>query len=355
MTMRFAVIGVLLALCAHAPLGAQTFYKWTDDQGVTHYTQSPPPQKHISATEQTLRQDKRADPVCCRKVRQIAGKMAVWLTRGVSVVELQRSAYDPEFGGVLEIANFVSNRYKGGLRVNEIGNLAFQRCLTGNFAACDEDSQWNPPLPPTGGTGSGFIVSRQGHILTNHHVVAGCATVQLPAMDKTARVIAQDSQADLALLRADLPNTAIARFRQDTVRLGDSIVVAGYPLRGLLGSGLNVTTGTVSALRGMNDDRRLLQITAPVQPGNSGGPLLDQSGHVVGVVVAKLNALKVAQQSGDIPQNVNFAIRGGLVQKFLRQNDITFAAATSETLLATPDISERANQFTVLVRCTPTP
>src|SRR5439155_21695916 len=97
------------------------------------------------------------------------------------------------------------------------------------------------------------------------------------------------------------------------VRQGDGIVAVGFPLRGLLASGPNVTTGTISALAGLGDDSRYLQITAPVQPGSSGGPLLDQSGNVVGVVVGKLDALRVAQAIGDIPQNVNFAINAAVI------------------------------------------
>ncbi|MDA1325678.1 MAG: serine protease, partial [Proteobacteria bacterium] len=88
------------------------------------------------------------------------------------------------------------------------------------------------------------------------------------------------------------------------MRTGNDIIVAGYPLHGLLSSDLNVTKGIISALTGPGDDRRIMQITAPVQPGNSGGPLLDTSGNVVGVIVSKLNALRVARATGTLPANV---------------------------------------------------
>jgi len=88
-------------------------------------------------------------------------------------------------------------------------------------------------------------------------------------------------------------------------------VVAGYPLRGVLASGANVAAGNVAVLAGPGDDRRLIQITALVQPGNSGGPVLDSSGNAVGVVVSKLDAIAMAQATGDIPQNVNFAVSAG--------------------------------------------
>src|SRR6185295_986528 len=100
-------------------------------------------------------------------------------------------------------------------------------------------------------------------------------------------------------------------------RLGESVVAVGFPLSGLLSSDPIVTTGSISALSGLNNDRRAIQISAPIQPGNSGGPLLGENGSVVGIVMAKLNALKMVQATGDIPQNVNFAISVGIVQPFL--------------------------------------
>jgi S1-C subfamily serine protease len=94
-----------------------------------------------------------------------------------------------------------------------------------------------------------------------------------------------------------------------SARLGEEIVVYGFPLAGLLASSGNVTTGNITALAGLGDDIRFLQISAPVQPGNSGGPVLDRNGNIVGIVVSKLDAIKTAIATQDIPQNVNFAIK----------------------------------------------
>ena len=122
------------------------------------------------------------------------------------------------------------------------------------------------------------------------------------------QVIAGDVQSDLALIEGPTSSKSATFSQGRGVRPGDDIVVIGFPLHGLLTSDPSVTTGNVSALAGPGDDRRFLQITAPVQQGNSGGPLLDLAGNVVGVVVAKLDAIKVANLIGDIPQNVNFAV-----------------------------------------------
>ncbi len=136
-----------------------------------------------------------------------------------------------------------------------------------------------------------------------------------------------------------------------TVRAGDNVVVVGFPLRGLLASQTNVTTGTISATAGLRDDTRYLQITAPVQPGNSGGPLLDQSGNIVGVVVSTLDALKLAELTGDIPQNVNFAIKASVARTFLDTHNVEYLTSTSTTKLDAADIGEQAREFTVLIEC----
>jgi S1-C subfamily serine protease len=127
--------------------------------------------------------------------------------------------------------------------------------------------------------------------------------------------------------------------------------VYGFPLTGALAAGGNFTTGNVTALAGLADDSRFLQISAPVQPGNSGGPLLDRNGTVVGIVVAKLNALEIASATGDIPQNVNFAIKASVAAAFLDAQSVAHAENAGVGALSTPDIAERAKSFTVQVVC----
>ena len=95
----------------------------------------------------------------------------------------------------------------------------------------------------------------------------------------------------------------------------------------------------------------MIQITAPVQPGNSGGPILDQSGHVVGVVVARLDAIKLAKRTGRLPQNVNFAISAGTVRAFLDANNVPYEVERSGETLPTADIAAKARDFTVRVEC----
>jgi hypothetical protein len=104
-----------------------------------------------------------------------------------------------------------------------------------------------------------------------------------------------------------------AKLSAYPAQLNSDVTAIGFPLQGIL-SGLNVTRGSVSGEYGIGGSPDELQVTAPVQPGNSGGPLVNQAGDIVGVVSSKLNATKVADAIGDIPQNVNFAIRGQTLQ-----------------------------------------
>jgi S1-C subfamily serine protease len=135
------------------------------------------------------------------------------------------------------------------------------------------------------------------------------------------------------------------------IRPADEVVALGFPYAGLLASSPQVTAGTVSALAGLFDDSRYLQFTAPVQPGNSGGPLLDRSGNLVGIVAARINDVAVAKVTGSLPQNINFAIKTSIVREFLDANRISYLAAPSETKLDPADVGETATKFTVLVRC----
>lgn len=180
--------------------------------------------------------------------------------------------------------------------------------------------------------GSGFFVSRDGRVLTNAHVVKNCVSISVAAEPASmpsaarvsrARVLGRDVTNDLALLATSLqPGAAVPGWRF-SVRQGEDIAIYGFPLAGLLASGGEVTTGTVAALSGVNQDGRELEITAPIQPGNSGGPVFDRSGNVVGIVVAKLDALKIAQVTQDIPENVGFAIKASVARDFLESTTRT--------------------------------
>ncbi len=204
-------------------------------------------------------------------------------------------------------------------------------------------------------SGTGFFITRQGHVLTNAHVVNGCKTITVqqpggPAISATA--VAMDKQNDLALLQAGAaaPTTAPLRGGR-SVRPGEAIVVYGFPLSGIMSSGGVLTTGVVNALSGTGDDSRFLQISAPVQPGNSGGPVLDIAGTVVGVTSKSISTNNAAQAFGATPQNVNYAIKTEVVRTFLSTAGVATDSGTGGREMSAADVGERARTFTVHIEC----
>jgi serine protease Do len=126
-------------------------------------------------------------------------------------------------------------------------------------------------------TGTAFVVGTQGQLLTNNHVVNECDSVQVKREGQTvkASIVSQDDVNDLAILKLDRSTPGLAIRSDPPVRIGEQIITFGFPLNGALASDGVLTVGNVNALAGLANDVRMLQISVPVQPGNSGGPLLD--------------------------------------------------------------------------------
>jgi S1-C subfamily serine protease len=204
-------------------------------------------------------------------------------------------------------------------------------------------------------TGTGFVLDASGHIVTNNHVISDCVGDVRGNLvgDNTAtlRIVSADEMNDLALLQAPGSFKDTAIIRSTAVHSGDSVIAIGFPFHGLLTSDFTVTTGIVSSLSGLLNDSRFLQISAPVQPGNSGGPLLDTSGHVVGVVAEKINALKIAKATGNIPENISFAIKTGALRDFLDNSVVPYRTSDSTTELKNAEIASAARAYTMLISC----
>jgi S1-C subfamily serine protease len=209
-----------------------------------------------------------------------------------------------------------------------------------------------PPRTPSSGTG--FFVDGTGHVLTNDHVAGRCAQIAVVAAGqrRNAQIVARDTKLDLALLATGVPSTAFASFRTAAPpRAGEAVTLVGFPLRGLLAPEPIVSTGIVNAVAGLRGDATQIQISAPVQRGNSGGPLLDASGNVIGIVVAKLDAMKLAQETGDLPQNINFAIKGDVARTFLEKHRVTPRTGTWTRPIDTVGVAAIARAMTVAVEC----
>lgn len=256
----------------------------------------------------------------------------------------------------------VSGKSMSALRIQQRGDAGWVS-LVGEFdcGSAPKVAQQPTPAPKAKAAtnqfepvGTAFFVNAVGELVTNKHVIDGCTAIYVLVGNKQRSAVLRgaDSAMDLAVLSVDATPTAHPRIRtaRDD-RLGETIIVAGYPLQGILSAGLNITTGTVSALAGLLNNTQILQITAPVQPGNSGGPLLDENGSVAGVVVSKLNAVAVAKYTGDIPQNVNFAIKSSVLRGFLEANGIDYTNAGTSTKSSVVKIAESAKAFTLPIFC----
>lgn len=204
-------------------------------------------------------------------------------------------------------------------------------------------------------TGTAFFINLQGNIVSNYHVVQKCNIIEVSnALFKSkANLLFTDNINDLAVLIVDtIPPPSIGYFRiGKELRLGDDIIAVGYPLGSLLGGSVKVTKGNISSLTGIANDSSMLQISAPIQPGSSGGPLLDNSGNIVGIVSAKLSELATLKATGSLPQNVNFAIKSQTVQLFLDTHKINYSVQHSDKYFETADIIEKAEKFTFQVQC----
>lgn len=252
--LRLASALLLAALAVPAPAEV---YKWTDDDGEVHYSDEPPPD---AATDQPETE--------------------------AQVLELE----DEE---------------------NDDGE------------ANGPDNGGSEPDAKQGrvGIATGWAIAPR-KIVTNHHVVDGADSVEIVLGENRrvpARMLGSDPDHDLALLGFADEDTRLEPIPVQTAPAptGSEVLTIGYPHIDVMGSAPKVTTGLINATSGVRDDKRLYQISTPIQKGNSGGPLFNKQGQVVGVIVGKLNAAAVARASGDLPQNVNYAVKSQFLAPWL--------------------------------------
>lgn len=172
---------------------------------------------------------------------------------------------------------------------------------------------------PRGGSGTGFLISADGLVVTNHHVIDGANSIEVHrgTMIYPASVVAQDRANDLAILKSDVKGRPLSLASARSSQRGDEVLTVGYPLSTFAGESQKATFGRINATAGLRDDARYLQIDVPIQPGNSGGPLLNRRGEVIGVVSARLDDGAVFQRTGAVPQNVNYALKADYVTVLL--------------------------------------
>jgi S1-C subfamily serine protease len=227
-------------------------------------------------------------------------------------------------GGTAPVAQYV--RRPDGTAVPVGTDPGTQPAMPGKPASDGAVAEAPSPADRRGGrpvgTGSAFAVTANGMAVTNAHVVRGCRSVT-DDQGRPVRIIASDRGRDLALISVGHGFPSVVRFRdRATVDLGETVLVFGFPYGQALGTGINVTNGIVTGLAGPGGDASRFQMNAAVQPGNSGGPAVDDAGMLLGVAVGRLNDIAVLRATGSLPQGVNFAIRAAEVEGFLAEQGV---------------------------------
>ena len=174
----------------------------------------------------------------------------------------------------------------------------------------------DPATTVSASSGSGFAITSSGHVITNHHVIEGCQNVKIHSEGRTypATILTFDPNNDIALLKGDFRPSSVFPLSNVNPELLQDIYVAGYPFGQQISSTVKVTKGIVSSLTGIGNNFSNIQIDAALQPGNSGGPILDDKGNVIGVAVAKLDIKKILEDYGTIPENTNFGVKMSVVR-----------------------------------------
>jgi len=245
-------------------------------------------------------------------------------------IEFNSTAYK----SVFSTAYFMSDHSKQGTTsfINDKGileiklknpedNSELNATFIKNYPSTDSKSfvDLNKENPQTSGTG--FVISESGLIVTNWHVVENSSSIEVffPQINKTfnATTIIKDSKNDVAILK--LTEFSFSKIFNNPIpytitpsnnaKQGNKVFTLGFPLGNFLGQTSKLSDGIINSLYGIQDDPRLMQISNPIQPGNSGGPLFNSSGEIIGIVVATLNAKYFYENADIIPQNVNFAIK----------------------------------------------
>jgi len=168
---------------------------------------------------------------------------------------------------------------------------------------------------------TGFAISENGLIVTAYHVIKDAKVIKVYLSKDSsisAMILHSDPMNDLAVLKTEscTPNfLQIAPMR--TVKMGDKVFTIGFPVSSVLGQEAKYTEGVISSISGLKDASSILQITVPVQPGNSGGALVNERGEVVGVITSSAAILPFIEESGTLPQNVNWAVKADYLRPLI--------------------------------------
>ena len=165
-------------------------------------------------------------------------------------------------------------------------------------------------------SGTGFVISENGLIVTSEHVIKDAKNIEIVLRNGSklkAVVLNKDPINDVAILKVDLKSSYLKLISSRSKNKGDEVFTLGYPLVSLQGQEQKATFGRINALSGVKGDVRYMQVDVPIQPGNSGGPLIDSNGNVVGVITSMLHQMNTLRATGVLPQNVNYTVKSDYI------------------------------------------
>jgi S1-C subfamily serine protease len=201
---------------------------------------------------------------------------------------------------------------------------------------------------PSGNTGTGFAITSNGFIVTAYHVVENATNIQVRFPSGRwvlAKPLKLSRTTDIAILKTDVTTSAHLYLADMTrVKQGQRVFTLGYPVPGVLGEQVKYTEGVISSLSGLQGEDSLMQITVPVQPGNSGGPLVNEAGEVVGIITSSAAITAFFRITGTLPQNVNWAVKGNYILSLLNDKPKV------ENRDQPPDIVEMVKSAVVLIK-----
>ena len=251
----------------------------------------------------------------CKAVKETKAMHADWYSISYDIkqakIKIRNEAV--ELDATHFVVTYIDTNVSVGSTVGRVGNVVYATiydCKQKSKTKISKDSEG-----PSSGTA--FFIDNKGHILTNHHVIKGCKNKSKIIFNNNEieiNLIAKDNNLDLALLKADVKNDYYIQISNQPPKKLQRIIAAGYPFGKYLSDDIKFTSGIVSSLKGIDDNSFLLQIDAALNPGNSGGPVVDEkNGELVAVAVAGLRK--------DMTEAVNFGIKAAAVKNFLQTND----------------------------------
>ena len=204
------------------------------------------------------------------------------------------------------------------------------------------------------GSGSGFYINNKGYALTNNHVVEICKQMVavVDGREILLRVLNTDKINDVAVLKTDYKSRSYIKINEDGAKLGENVIAVGYPLAGRLSDSVKITRGIVSSLSGLDNNIGQIQIDAALQPGNSGGPVLNEKGELIGIASAGLNKLLMAKEAKYIPENVNFAVASPIVVNILKSKKIKYTTPNMFSgSYSNTELAELGDKSTIQLFC----